>query len=765
MSVHVDPSGLGELEQAELSQPYVDLTGEMVVIGGKYDSDARFYRVQEALAPIGDHPRQWLLQPRETGARSLLLTDAQIVAMEARGQFRHAFLHPGSGLMDGRAPTIALLDPEAAKGALLKVYWLRKYAATKGFVATKARFDAFLEDERNSGDAPDPVSFSTVYREYTNNEASLYGDPEGVAAPKQAAGGRPRDPWGPAVVKLLHEAMWKVFPRRKYKARDVLDELTARAAEHGIPEDGLPKLRTVQERIREVPKVVRDILRLGYDKAVAKHGHTEVRLLPDRPLEVVEADEVQMDVEVLDDVTLINLGRPWLLMILDRRTGIVLSAVLGFSPSFALFTKAVRMAMYPKDMSAYEGLSYPYYGLWEAIDLDGASWYRGEQLDRMRLNLGFDVVELTPGAPREKGAAEALNKHVNERVAHNLPGAVMGSPQEREEYEDTLVPPLIRLSELQFLVYDWICNERNVKPVEGLGPFRRLKAVPAVLWKQHIHKARSRRPIDVDIFDKRFGPVEWRTIQDEGIRIDHLIYWSDELHWLRSHKEHKPGKGKHQGTKYQCIRDPNDLGLITVVNPYWKPARGADRARGSGPAEIVCRVVPAHRDYADGLPLAVHDKFVTEYNAQVKQDARTAQTPDRQKIKALEVADKARRMRQDLGLDGLFARFMKGQRARRIASEIRPATTSSAASAGMLDVRAPPSVPPTQARSPHAPPGPPDPKRPAFSKRRSAETARNVREAGRGTTADPGAPLSNLSIDLEDELNELTQLRNQEDKP
>jgi putative transposase len=747
---------MGDLERAELGQGYVDLTGATVVIGRKYDPGRKFYVVQGAIPPAGDHPRQWHLVPREPGGKSLMLTDDAIVRLEAGGRFRHASLDPGTGLMEGRVPTVALLDPEVAKGALLKVYWLRKFVATHGFVASKGLFDAFMAEERTSPDAPDPVSFSTVYREYWKNEQSLWSDPEGLAAPKKACGGRRRDPWGPAVAKLLHKAMWDVFPLPKYKAEDVLDRLIALAEEDGIAVDCLPKLRTVQERIREVPKVVRDILRLGYDKAARKHGHTEVRLLPDRPLEVVEADEVTLDLEVLDDATLINLGRPVLLMILDRRTGIVLSAVIGFSPSFALFAQAVRMAIYPKDMSGHEGLEWPYGGPFEAIDLDAAGHYRGEDLERMRLALGFDVTELTPGAPQEKGAIEALNGYVNERISHNLPGAVMGNPVERKEFEDTRIMPLVTLGELRFLIYDWICNERNVKPVEGLGPFRRLKAVPAVLWRENIHKAKARRPIDVEVFDRLVGTTEWRTIQREGIRIDHLTYWSDELHSLLAHKEHKPGKGKHVGTRYQCVRDPNDVGRITVVNPY--------RTSGREPELIECQVIPSDRAYADGLPLEVHAKFVAEYNAQRKEDARTAEPPQRQKAKALEVAAKARETRQHLGLDRLFERFRRDQRNRRIASEIRPATTSASASADMIDIRNPPSVPPTEARSPHAPPGPPDPVRPAEARRRYAKTPKGVREVDRGKPAQPGAPLSNLRIDVDDELKELTQLRNQEDK-
>lgn len=757
MSVHVDPFALGRAGPVPV-QPYVDLTGNTVVIGRVHDPDRRFYFVPRAIPPTGAHPRLWRLEPLKAGEASLHLSDEELVAMEARGEFRPAILDPGTGLMKGRSPTVALLDPSLAKGALLKVYWLRKYCvAHQGFISSKTRFDAFMAKEREDADAPPPVSFPTIYREYMKNRQSLWADPEGVATPKAPGGGRPRDPWGPKVVALLSAAMEDILPLPKYSGQDVLNRLIELAEADGILPEDLPGLRTVQERIREVPEVVRDILSLGYDKAERKHGHTEVRVLPDAPLEVVEADEVQLDLEVLDDATLINLGRPFLLMILDRRTGIVLAAVLGFRPSFALFAEAVRMAIYPKDMDDYEGVSWPWYGPWKAIALDAASWYRGNDLERLGRAVGFEIIELEPGAPRSKGAIESLNGHINRALAHKLPGAVMGNVIERKHFEDTRVPPPIKLSELRFLVYDWICNHRNVKMVEGLGPFRRMKAVPAILWNRDIGKVHARLPINVEIFDRLAGETEERTIQQAGIRIDHLTYWSDDLHLITAHKDHKPGKGKHRGTLYTCIRKPHDAGRIDVVNPYADPRRGTQL--------IECRVIAAERAYADGLPLEVHLKFVAEYNARLKDDARTAETPQRQKTKALDLAVKARETRRRLGLGEWFARFMKGQPDRRIASQIRPATASAAASAAMIDVRNPPSVPPTEARSTAAPPGPPDLARPAGTRRRYARTPKGIGEVDRGRPAPGGPPLSNLSIDLEDELNELTQLRDQEDKP
>jgi putative transposase len=755
MSVHVDPYRIGQPDPTPI-QPYVNLTGLTVVIGRPHDPDRKFYFVPCAIPPSGSHPRLWRLEPLKAGEASLHLSDEEIVHLEARGEFRPAIMDPGTGLMKGRSPTITLLDPARAKGALLTVYWLRKYVATHGLNKwSEDRFDAFMAKEQEASDAPPRRSFSTVYREYKKNEQSLWFDPVGVATPKAPGGGRKRDPWGPKVVAHLQAAMGEVLRLPKPSGQDVLDRLIQLAGADGIPPEELPKIRTVQERIREVPEVVRDILSLGYEKAERMHGHTQVRVLPDRPLEVVEADEVQLDLEVLDDAEGINLGRPFLLMILDRMTGIVLSAVLGFRPSFAMFAEAVRMAIYPKDMSGYEGVEWPWYGPFESVRLDAASWYRGKELDHLSLGVGFDVDELVPGEPRMKGSLEALNGHINRALSHKLPGAVMGNVAERKTYEETRSPPLLTLGELRFLVCDWICNHRNVKTMERHGAYGITKAVPDVLWRNNIGNAKDRRPIDSDMFRQRFGPTSERTIQAAGIRIDKRFYWSDDLHLITAHKEHKPGKGKHGGTPYTCIRDPNDLGRIHVVNPYADPRRGSQL--------IECRVVAAHRAYAEGLPLDVHERFKAEYEARIKKDARTAETPERQKAKAVEAALRARAMRHRLGLGEWFARFMKGQRERRIASEIRPATVSSAASTTMIDMRNPPSVPPTEARSPSAPPGSPDPARPAEARRRYAKSETGIKEVDRGKPAQAGEPLSRLRIDLDRELDELNELRNQKD--
>lgn len=744
---HVNPYMFPGSEPVAAVQVYADLSGRKVVIGRKGDPDREFYLVTHLVEADDRGPRRWRLEPLGKGGKPIFKTDAELAALEAREMFRLAVNDPGDVRTQGRRASIALIDPALAKGPRLKLYWARLFMEWPGFALSERQFDAFMKEEQGKKNAPRPISFATFYRYYRENQESLWTDPEWAGLSKSGGAGRPRDPWGLDVARLVEEALERVAPINKPTGENVRDELISLARANGIAVDRLPSLRTIQERLKEIPIVTKDILHIGYEKALAKHGHREVRALPNRPLEVCETDEVQLDLEVVDDDTLIPIGRPWLSIIRDRKSGIILSAVLCAAPSFEVLVESIKMAIYPKHMSAYEGVEFPWFGRMEALVTDAAKYNRGDSVSHLRAAIGIDFEDLQPGRPWRKGGLESLNGFLNRTISHNLPGAVMGNPKERQEHEDARDLPMIKLSELRFLIFDWICNHHNVKEIEGLGAFRTMKDVPNRVWDRLMPKSMNRAPMDPEIFDRFMGKEITVTIDKDGIRHSYLRYWSDDLHTIIQHPDHKPGRGKHGGTRYRAVLIPGDSSKLIVLNPY------------NNDAPIHCEVVPTQRQYARGLPRNIHQMFVDNYNKTLKEDP--SRTPDlrRQKSKALEVAIRVAAARKKVRLDEFFQTYMKSQRSSRIASEVRPATYSPAASAEMIDVRNPVAVPPTEPMSFHAPPAPWEGALPGAAPRRKRRTPKGIETVDPAIVPPPAIagsePTSRLTVDLDSDLSDL----------
>jgi putative transposase len=408
-------------------------------------------------------------------------------------------------------------------------------------------------------------------------------------------------------------------------------------------------------------------------------------------LHTVEVDDLRLDCEVCDDVSLIPLGRPWLVMIRDRRTGVI----LGFSiavgaPSFESFVEALKHAWQPKDMSAYPGLEWRYHGRFLFLVVDRATHFVGASIELAAKHLGFDIIELAPASPQLKGGLEAANGYVNERVAHNVPGTVMGNVADRKLHEETRVLPMLKLSELRYLIAHFICTRANVMPKKGIGITRNSVGVPGAIWDREVGKIARRPMMNPLIFDRLTGDRKSLTVKRQGVTFDYITYWSPALTEITLHPEHR------EGAKYDCVRNGNNLDAIWVhadflPAPLHVPACEADAGYAKGRSKQLHELLKGRAKVEENearakLLIFEHFNAAAEFSAEV--DAR----------------------RKLLNVEGIIERIKRGEEQRRLASTITRGTHSPAASAELLDMVSPPSVAETEALSPSASPihRPPD---------------------------------------------------------
>jgi putative transposase len=385
---------------------------------------------------------------------------------------------------------------------------------------------------------------------------------------------------------------------------------------------------------------------------------------------------------------------------------------LGFSigwelPSYASFLEAVRHAMYPKDLSAWPNLRNAYlcYGRWLRMSVDNALHFLGNDIAHGAQELKFEIFELRPGEPWLKGAEERLLGILNHKVAHNLPGTTLSNPQDRKEHQERLEKPKLTLRQFEAFLVHYIVDDYHWRPHEGLGPLRTLSDVPMRLWQRDIGKVKIRELPDPDTFAALAGNVEDRTIQPVGIEWDYIVYQSEALLSIRVNSEHKPGKGRHRGTRYRVTRDPQDLGRIWIFDPYKKQ-------RFEVPA--------VRQDYAAGLPLHQHQVLIARHREMVK-GAIDVDGLLRVRATMLRLIDAYRKDPKTKDDNRKLARFLGKEKAKRIRSRVLPKNDSAAASADMLDLDDPVGVVAPEPRSKRAPnatrrgkPGKPGRVRPMF---------------------------------------------------
>ncbi|APX86886.1 hypothetical protein BV511_20600 [Methylorubrum extorquens] len=624
------------------------------------------------------------------GGRQVFLTDRDIALLQKEGRFRVELLNDNSEGPRGELPTsLGLTDKELRFAECHLDYVIACHTMPGGYRKSRPKLIPVIKTvaERRG---EKPPSTSTVMRQVAKWE--LHGDVLGKACLiRRRRHANTNQPWSPAMLAQMHACVRRALMLPKGTAGDALAMLRV-AVDEACPEGGvvLPSLRTMEREVKKVDQYVKDYLRKGLGKANRTHAAYYERPLPSLPLEEAETDHTTFDVILIDDESDLIFGRPDVITIRDRCTGMVLGLGIGWEmPSFASFIEAVRHAMYEKDLSAFPSVKtgWPCRGRWKRLFVDNAMHFLGVNIAHAANELKFEVVELRPGEPWMKGAQERLFGILNRRVAHAVPGTTLSSVAERKEHEEALEPPSLTLREFEAFLVTYICDEHHWAPHRGLGPLRTLPDVPIRLWREKIGKVRIRDLPHPDVFASLAGGVEHRTVQHYGIDWDHITYQSEELILLRTHPEHKPGKGRHKGTQYRVTRDPQDMSRIWVFDPYRK---------------VRIKVPAVRQDYAGGLTLHQHTVIVANHLRTVGKFV-DVDGLLRTRGRMLVEIERLRKRRDADGVGRKMARFLGQQAAKRVRSRVATVNDSPEASAAPLDIEDPEFVRRPEYRSPRAP--------------------------------------------------------------
>ena len=111
-----------------------------------------------------------------------------------------------------------------------------------------------------------------------------------------------------------------------------------------------PSERTLNRRILAIPPYIRDFKRIGPAYARNKWRYSLAGDQSTRIMERVEIDHTLLDIWVLDPITGVPLGRPWITLLIDRFSGYLLGFYVSFyGPSSATVARAMKVAIVPKD--------------------------------------------------------------------------------------------------------------------------------------------------------------------------------------------------------------------------------------------------------------------------------------------------------------------------------------------------------------------------------------------------------------------------------
>jgi putative transposase len=161
--------------------------------------------------------------------------------------------------------------------------------------------------------------------------------------------------------------------------------------------------------------------RFGRQAADAKLKPRGAGVITTRPLERVEVDHFLCDVHLNCAKTGVRLGRPWLTLLVDTDSGMILGYFLSFAPpSAASVLAALRHAILPK------GADWPAFGIPDLLVVDNGLDLTSHGVREACIALAIDLLFTPPRAPWYKGTIERVGRTTGTRFIHWLPGTTLG---------------------------------------------------------------------------------------------------------------------------------------------------------------------------------------------------------------------------------------------------------------------------------------------------------------------------------------------------
>lgn len=384
--------------------------------------------------------------------------------------------------------------------------------------------------------------------------------------PNRPNGGEGKTRLQPELEALVRASIEEVYlTKQRYPLKRVYHDVTNRCLRHGLT---VPHLNTVRDRVLAIrqEKVLR--FRHGHKAADDKFRPHQGKFPgADFPLAVVQIDHTPGDVILVDDETRMPLGKPWITMAIDVYSRMVVGFYVSFETPGALGVgMCVANSLLPKEAWLHRlnvlG-EWPCWGKMRKIYADNGKEFRGNMLKRACEEYGIDLEWRPVRKSHYGGHIERLLGTFAKEI-HELPGTTFSNPQQKGEYPSAEKAALT-LGEFEKWLLHLVVNIYHKRVHSSLG------RTPLEMFEDGIYQKTGLPPRIQDELRVKldFLPYFERTIQEYGVVLDHIHYYSDVLRpWIHALEGDSP-KNKRK-RKFIFKRDPRDISVLFFYDPEAK---------------------------------------------------------------------------------------------------------------------------------------------------------------------------------------------------
>lgn len=348
-----------------------------------------------------------------------------------------------------------------------------------------------------------------------------------------------------------------------------------------------PGRTTVYRWLGELQQDLVDLSREGAEAARMKY-RTAIGIVKSKAiLERIEIDHTPLDIIIIDLVTGLALGRPWITLAIDSYSRMVVGFYISIgAPSSNSLLQCLRRSILPKDdlLSQFPDIKniWPAHGIPGLVAVDNGPDLHGTGFQQGCLELAIELLFCGSKMPFQKGGIERFNRTISAGLIHTLPGTTFSNPKQRGDY-DSEKQACLDMQTLTHLVIKWIVDVYNVTPHRGI------KGRPLDRWLESAESTPIALPIDPQQLELIAGIPAQRTLFHYGIEFEGLHYNDHTVQLIRR----RTGKNLPVDIKYY----EDNVGHIHVLDPNSKvylrvPAR--DMAYAAGLTREMHRTIRAH---------------------------------------------------------------------------------------------------------------------------------------------------------------------------
>ncbi len=345
---------------------------------------------------------------------------------------------------------------------------------------------------------------------------------------------------------------------------------TIRAIQMECQELGVkyPHPNTIRNRIKNISEETKIRTRMGIQEAKYKFEPLKGSFPgADYPLTVVQIDHTLVDIILVDEHTRQAYKRPWITVAIDVYSRVVLGFYLSFESPGALGTGiCIANAILPKEIWMERvgvNSEWPCWGVMDTIHTDNAKEFRGNMLKKACMEYGISIEFRPIGETHYGGHIERLLGTFSKEI-HDLPGTTFSNPQERKKY-DSAKNASFTLKEFEKWITIYITKIYHKRDHSSILMTPLKKYEQGVLGtSENLGRGISPRINNERKVRLDFLPYVERTVQEYGVRINHISYYNDVLR----NYIHDMEKGRKK--KHVFKIDPRDISVIYFYEPTTK---------------------------------------------------------------------------------------------------------------------------------------------------------------------------------------------------